>query len=76
MIAVAVENKKTVWLGEFPSQWEVLRIKNLFQEMENRSETGSEELLSVSPYTGVTMKRESLENEDDYLTNAESLVGY
>jgi type I restriction enzyme S subunit len=76
MIAVAVENKKTVWLGEFPSHWQVLRIKNLFQEMENRSETGSEELLSVSHNTGVTMKRESLENEDDHLTNAESLVGY
>lgn len=76
MIAVAAENKKTVWRGEFPSHWEVLRIKNLFQEMENRSETGSEELLSVSHYTGVTLKRESLENEDDHLTNAESLVGY
>ena len=76
MIAVAAENKKTVWLGEFPTHWEVLRIKNLFQEMENRSETGSEELLSVSHYTGVTLKRESLENEDDHLTNAESLVGY
>ena len=76
MIAVATENKKTVWLGEFPTHWEVLRIKNLFLEMENRSETGSEELLSVSHYTGVTLKRESLENEDDHLTNAESLVGY
>lgn len=76
MIAVATENTKTVWLGQFPSHWEVLRIKNLFQEMENRSETGSEELLSVSHYTGVTLKRESLENEDDHLTNAESLVGY
>jgi type I restriction enzyme S subunit len=54
----------------------VLRIKNLFQEMDSRSETGSEELLSVSHYTGVTLKRESLENEDDHLTNAESLVGY
>ncbi|MBK6484079.1 MAG: restriction endonuclease subunit S [Chitinophagaceae bacterium] len=76
MIAVATENKNTVWHGEFPSHWEVLRIKNLFQEMENRSETGSEELLSVSHYTGVTLKRDSLENEDDHLTNAESLVGY
>ena len=34
MIAVAAENKKTVWLGEFPSHWEVLRIKNLFQEID------------------------------------------
>lgn len=76
MIATAVENTKTAWLGEFPAHWEVLRIKNLFQEMDSRSETGSEELLSVSQYTGVTLKRESLENEDDHLTNAESLVGY
>jgi len=76
MIAVAIENKKTVWLGEFPIHWKVLRIKNLFQEMDSRSETGDEELLSVSQYTGITPKRESLENEDDHLTNAESLVGY
>ena len=76
MIATAIENTKTAWLGEFPAHWEVLRIKNLFQEMDSRSETGSEELLSVSHYTGVTLKRESLENEDDHLTNAESLVGY
>lgn len=76
MIATALENTKSAWLGEFPAHWEVLRIKNLFQEMDSRSETGSEELLSVSHYTGVTLKRESLENEDDHLTNAESLVGY
>lgn len=76
MIATAIENTKTAWLGEFPAHWEVLRIKNLFQEIDSRSETGSEELLSVSHYTGVTLKRESLENEDDHLTNAESLVGY
>ena len=76
MITMAVENTKTAWLGEFPAHWEVLRIKNLFLEMDSRSETGSEELLSISHYTGVTLKRESLENEDDHLTNAESLVGY
>lgn len=76
MIAMVKENIKTDWLGEFPDHWEVLRIKNLFQEMDSRSKTGSEELLSVSHYTGVTLKRESLENEDDHLTNAESLIGY
>jgi type I restriction enzyme S subunit len=76
MMATAIENTKSAWLGEFPEHWIVLRIKNLFQEIDSRSETGSEELLSVSHYTGVTLKRESLENEDDHLTNAESLVGY
>lgn len=76
MTVAAIENKNIAWLGEFPTHWQVLRIKNLFQEMETRSETGSEELLSVSHYTGVTLKRESLENEDDHISNAESLVGY
>lgn len=76
MIVTVTENIKTAWLGEFPPHWQVVRIKNLFREIEDRSESGSEELLSVSHYTGVTLKRESLENEDDHLTNAESLVGY
>ncbi|MCL9980592.1 MAG: restriction endonuclease subunit S [Bacteroidia bacterium] len=76
MTAAAVNKKKIAWLGDFPSHWQVLRIKNLFQEVDNRSETGSEELLSVSHYTGVTLKRESLESDDEHLTNAESLVGY
>lgn len=67
---------KTAWLGSFPEHWKVLRIKNLFREIDARSETGTEELLSVSHYTGVTPRRDSLENEDDNLTNAASLVGY
>lgn len=76
MVATATYNNKTAWLGEFPAHWQVLRIKNLFQEIDRRSETGSEELLSVSHFTGITLKRESLESEDDHLSNAESLVGY
>lgn len=76
MIATAIENTKTAWLGEFPAHWEVLRIKNLFQEIDSRSETGEEDLLSVSYHTGVYLKKESLDNEDDHLTNAASLVGY
>ena len=76
MIATELENTKTAWLGNFPSHWKTLRIKNLFQEMDSRSETGTEELLSVSHYTGITRKRESLDNEDDHISNAASLVGY
>lgn len=76
MIEEATIDMKIEWLGEFPSHWAVKRIKNLFKEMDSRSETGSEELLSVSHYTGVTLKRESLENEDDNITNAETLIGY
>lgn len=76
MMIAAEPNNKTAWLGEFPTHWQVLRIKNLFQEVDSRSEAGSEELLSVSQYTGITFKRDSLESEDEHITNAESLVGY
>ena len=71
-----LRKKSTEFLGKFPSHWEVRRIKNLFTEIDNRSVDGSEELLSVSQYTGITPKRDSLENEDDMVTNAETLEGY
>jgi type I restriction enzyme S subunit len=67
---------KSAWLGNYPAHWQVLRIKNIFSEIEDRSTSGNEELLSVSHYTGVTLKRDSLENEDDFISNAETLEGY
>ena len=42
------------WLGDIPLHWDVLRAKYLYREMNERSTTGSEELLSVSHITGVT----------------------
>jgi len=76
MIVTEVTKIEKPWLGEYPSHWQVLRIKNLFREVDNRSVNGDEELLSVSQYTGVTPKRESLENEDDFISNAETLENY
>ncbi|MFA6924825.1 MAG: restriction endonuclease subunit S [Bacteroidales bacterium] len=64
------------WLSEVPEHWKVIRIKNIFKEIDNRSINGDEELLSVSQYTGVTPKRDSLENEDDFISNAETLENY
>ena len=75
MTATATYNKPA-FPCNYPAHWQLLRIKNLFTEIDERSETGSEELLSVSHYTGVTLKKESLENEDDFITNADSLEGY
>ena len=46
------------WLGEVPEHWEVCPAKGHFQETDERSETGSEELLSVSHITGVTPRSE------------------
>ena len=46
------------WLGEVPAHWEVRPAKGYFREADERSETGSEELLSVSHITGVTPRSE------------------
>lgn len=46
------------WLGELPSHWETRRAKRLFREVDERSQTGREELLSVSHLTGVTPRSE------------------
>jgi type I restriction enzyme S subunit len=42
------------WLGNIPKHWQILRAKYLFREVDERSISGSEELLSVSHITGVT----------------------
>lgn len=46
------------WIGEIPEHWEVKRAKYLFIEIDDRSESGQEELLSVSHMTGVTPRSE------------------
>lgn len=68
-------NSKVDWIGQIPSHWEIIRIKHLFKEINERSFDGSEDLLSVSQYTGVTNKTERLE-EGGMLTNASTLEGY
>ncbi len=60
------------WLGEIPAHWETPRAKVLFREVDDRSETGEEELLSVSHITGVTLR--SQKNVTMFM--AESLEGY
>lgn len=46
------------WFGDVPEHWEVKRAKYLFREIDKRSVTGREELLSVSHITGVSPRRE------------------
>jgi type I restriction enzyme S subunit len=72
----AYKDSGVPWLGQVPEHWEVKGNKFLLQEVNERSEDGSEELLTVSQYTGVTLRRERLAGEGDLLTNAASLVGY
>ena len=46
------------WIGKIPEHWHVKRAKYLFKEVDERSKTGKEELLSVSHMTGVTPRSE------------------
>jgi type I restriction enzyme, S subunit len=46
------------WLGDIPEHWSLLRAKYVFQEIDDRSISGEEELLSVSHLTGVTPRSE------------------
>lgn len=55
------------WLGQIPSHWNLLKSKYLWRESFDTSQTGLEELLSVSQYDGVTPANGS---------RSESLVGY
>jgi type I restriction enzyme S subunit len=62
----------TDWLGDIPTHWEVERSRWVFQERDERSETGEEEMLTVSHLTGVTPRSEKNVN----MFEAESTVGY
>ena len=63
------------WIGEIPSGWEVVRIKNIYSERTELSENGTERLLSVSEYYGITPTSEKID-VGEFITRADSLVGY
>lgn len=71
----AYKDSGVEWLGEVPEHWSVRRLKYLLRERDARSETGTEQLLSVSQYTGVTERKRS-DTLDEPDMRAESLVGY
>ncbi|MDT4844834.1 hypothetical protein FQZ97_788030 [compost metagenome] len=55
---VSQRDSGVVWIGQIPSHWCVKRAKFIFQEIDERSVNGEEELLSVSHMTGVTPRSE------------------
>lgn len=55
------------WIGKIPSHWGLLKSKYLWRESFSVSQTGKEDLLSVSQYDGITPASG---------TRSESLVGY
>ena len=60
------------WLGEVPEHWDVRPAKRIFREVDERSVTGEEELLSVSHLTGVTPRSQKIIT----MFMAESYVGH
>ena len=61
------------WIGEIPKHWGVKRNKRIFDERDDRSATGKEELLTVSHLTGVSPRAEK-KNVGMFL--AETMEGY
>jgi len=59
------------WIGRIPAHWSEKRAKYHFSEIDDRSETGEEEMLSVSHITGVTPRSE----KNVTMFQAESNVG-
>ena len=59
------------WLGDVPAHWEVRRAKYLYHEVNERSSTGAEELMSVSHKTGVTPRKKTVT-----MFRSETNVGY
>ena len=59
------------WLGDMPEHWKVRRAKFFYREVDERSTTGAEELMSVSHITGVTPRKKSVT-----MFLAESNIGY
>jgi type I restriction enzyme S subunit len=60
------------WLGDIPQHWNIERAKNLFSVRDERSDSGDEELLSVSHITGVTSRAD----KQVYMFKAEDMTGY
>jgi type I restriction enzyme, S subunit len=60
------------WLGDIPEHWKVKRGKYLFREVDHRSTTGTEELLSLRMYQGLVPHKQVSATP----ISAEALVGY
>lgn len=61
------------WLPEIPEHWTVKPIRAILRENNEKTETGDEELLSLSQYTGISRKRDAGKTG---MFEAESTIGY
>lgn len=70
--AVALKPSGIPWLGDIPQHWQPKRIKYLLREVDNRSVTGDEPLLSMRMHHGLVLFAEHFTRPPQ----AASLVGF
>ena len=70
-----LKNSNVEFIGNIPKHWTINRAKNVFIEINKRSTTGEETLLSVSEYSGVSPTKKRYDDAD-WISRAETLEGY
>ena len=70
---VAMKDSEIPWIGKIPAHWDTMRIRGLFKESDEKTTDESGTLLSLSQYTGITLKSEAGKTG---MFEAESTVGY
>ena len=71
-LGVSFRDPGIPWLGEIPAHWDTERARWLFRERDERSDTGEEDLLTVSHLTGVTLRSQ----KDVNMFEAATTEGY
>lgn len=61
------------WIGQIPSHWSTGKMREFFSERKQLSQDGSEMLLSVSEYSGITP---SVNEAGENVSRSASLIGY
>lgn len=70
---VKMKDSGIPWIGAIPAHWEVLRMKAILSESKEKTYTDGGTLLSLSQYTGVTLKENA---KKVGMFEAETTVGY
>ena len=70
---VKMKDSGIPWIGMIPEHWEIARTKRILQESKEKTEKEGGTLLSLSQYTGVTLKENA---KKVGMFEAESTVGY
>lgn len=72
---VELKDSGIEWIGKIPKHWNIQRNKDVFVESKKLSSNGKEDLLSVSEYTGITIRPKDFETGNNS-SRADSLTKY